>query len=53
MSHGDPALTPRHRLRLARPVVDGGWPIAQAAAQFNVLWPTVSAATENRTGRGN
>jgi transposase InsO family protein len=33
-------LTPRHRLRLARLIVDDGWPVSQAAKAFNVSWPT-------------
>ena len=40
MSHANAALTPRHRLRLARLVVDEGWPIARAAERFPVSWPT-------------
>jgi transposase InsO family protein len=40
VSHANAALTPRHRLRLARAVVEDGWSIAYAAAVFNVSWPT-------------
>ena len=40
MSHANAALTPIHRLKLARLVVDDGWPIARAAERFNVSWPT-------------
>jgi transposase InsO family protein len=40
VSHANAALTPIHRLRLARLVVDRGWPIARAAERFNVSWPT-------------
>src|SRR5947207_299208 len=40
VSHANAALTPRARLRLARLVVDDGWPIARAAERFNVSWPT-------------
>ena len=40
MSHANAALTPRHRLRLARAVVEDGWSISYAAAMFNVSWPT-------------
>ena len=40
MSHGNAALTPRHRLRIAQLVVDDGWPVSQAAAFFHVAWPT-------------
>ncbi|TCC30675.1 IS481 family transposase, partial [Kribbella capetownensis] len=40
MSHANAALTPRARLRLARLVVDDGWPITRAAERFEVSWPT-------------
>jgi transposase len=40
MSHANAALTRRQRLRIARLIVDDGWPIAQAAAFFHVSWPT-------------
>ncbi len=40
MSHANAALTPRQRLRIARLIVEDGWPVAQAAAFFHVAWPT-------------
>jgi transposase InsO family protein len=40
--HANAALTPRQRLRLARLVVDDGWPIVRAAEMFGVSWPTAS-----------
>ena len=40
MSHANAALTPRARLRLARLIVDHGWPIARAAERYDVSWPT-------------
>jgi transposase len=40
VSHANAALTPRARLRLARLVIDDGWPIARAAERFEVSWPT-------------
>jgi len=40
MSHANAALTPIQRLRIARLIVDDGWPIAHAAAFFHVAWPT-------------
>ena len=40
MSHANAALTPRARLRLARLIVDQGWPIARAAERYDVSWPT-------------
>ncbi len=42
MSHADAALTPRHRLRLARLIVEDGWPVSHAAAAFQVSWPTAN-----------
>jgi transposase InsO family protein len=40
VSHANAALTPRARLRLARLVVDQGWPVARAAERYDVSWPT-------------
>jgi transposase InsO family protein len=40
VSHANAALTPIHRLRLARLVVERGWPIARAAERYDVSWPT-------------
>lgn len=34
MSRPNAALTPRHRLKVARLVVDEGWPISEVAARF-------------------
>ena len=36
MSHANAPLTPTGRLRLARCVVDDGWPLRRAAERFNV-----------------
>src|SRR3954470_10316295 len=33
-------LTPRHRLRLAKAIVEDGWTVSYAAAVFNVSRPT-------------
>lgn len=41
MSHANAALTPRHRLLVARLVVDQGVPVSEVAARFQVSWPTV------------
>lgn len=40
MSHANAALTPRARLRLARLIVDDGWPIPVAAKMFLTSPPT-------------
>lgn len=34
------ALTPRHRERLGRYVIEKGWTISAATAYFHVSWPT-------------
>lgn len=39
--HANAALTPRHRMLVAQLVVNDGWPISEAAARFQVSWPTV------------
>ena len=39
-THANAALTPRARLRLARLVVEHGWPIARAAERYDVSWKT-------------
>ncbi|GAB2648567.1 IS481 family transposase [Prescottella soli] len=41
MTHPNAALTPRHRLKVARLVVEEAWPISEVAARFQVSWPTV------------
>lgn len=41
MSHVNAALTPRHRLIVARLVVEDGHPISEVAARFQCSWPTV------------
>lgn len=41
MSHANAALTPRHRLIVARLVVEHGYPISEVAARFQCSWPTV------------
>jgi transposase InsO family protein len=46
VSHANAALTPRARLKLARLVVDQGWPIARAAERYDVSWPTAKRWAE-------
>ena len=46
MAHANAALTPRHRLKLARAVVEDGWTISYAAAVFHVSWPTAKRWAE-------
>src|SRR6202012_1847517 len=40
VSHANAALTPRTRLKLAKLVVDHGWPVARAAERYEVSWRT-------------
>jgi hypothetical protein len=40
VSHANAASTPRVRPRLARLIVDRGWPVAGAADRYDVSWPT-------------
>jgi len=40
VAHANAALTPRARLKLARLIVERRCPITQAAARFQVSWPT-------------
>jgi transposase InsO family protein len=39
-THSNAALVPRARLRLARLIVEAGWPVARAAERYDVSWPT-------------
>ena len=41
-THANAALTPRARLRLARLIVDHGWPPARAAERYDVSWRTAA-----------
>ena len=46
VSHANAALTPRARLKLARLIVEDGWPVARAAERFQVAWPTAKRWAE-------
>jgi transposase InsO family protein len=52
VAHANAALTPRHRLKLARAVVEDGWTISYAAAVFNVSWPTAKRWTNRYRAGG-
>src|SRR3954447_13735575 len=41
-THANAALTPRARLRLARLIIDDGWPPARAAERYDVSWKTAA-----------
>jgi len=53
MSHANAALTPRHRFRIARLIIDDGWPVSYAANQFNVSWPTAKRWAERYEAMGS
>jgi transposase-like protein len=52
VSHANAALTPRGCLRLARLVIDEGWPVARAAERYEVSWPTVNRWAERYRAEG-
>lgn len=52
MSHANAALTPRGRLRLARLIVDYGWPPARAAERYDVSWKTAKKWAERYRAEG-
>jgi transposase InsO family protein len=53
MSHANAALTPIQRLRIARLIVDDGWPVAHAAAFFHVAWPTANRWADRYRAMGS
>lgn len=52
MSHANAALTPVMRLRIARLIVDEGWPVARAAEWFHVSWPTAKRWAQRYAAMG-
>jgi leucine-zipper of insertion element IS481 len=50
--HANAALTPRQRLRLARLVVEEGWPKSRAAEFFGVAWTTADRWAERYRSAG-
>ena len=42
MTHANAPLTPEGRRRLARPVVEDGWPVRRAAERFQISPATAS-----------
>src|SRR4051812_5690079 len=52
MSHANAALTPRHRLRLARLIVEEGWATSRAAEFFNVSWRTADRWAQRYRAEG-
>ncbi|GAB3657186.1 IS481-like element IS1649 family transposase [Nocardioides korecus] len=45
-THSNAALTPVARLKIARLIVDQGWPVARAAERFDVSWKTANKWAE-------
>ena len=52
MSHANAALAPVQRLRIARLIVDEGWPVAHAALFFHVSWPTAKRWADRYAAMG-
>lgn len=52
MSHANAALAPVQRLRIARLIVDDGWPVAHAAVFFHVSWPTAKRWADRYAAMG-
>jgi transposase InsO family protein len=50
--HANAPLSERGRLRLARLVVEQGWPIARAAERMQVAWPTAKRWAERYRAEG-
>lgn len=46
-THSNAALAPRACLKLARLIVDGGWPIPRAAERYDVSWRTAKKWAEH------
>ena len=51
-THANAALTPRARLRLARLIVDHGWPPARAAERYDVSWKTAKKWADRYEAEG-
>jgi hypothetical protein len=52
VSHANAALTPRHRLRLARLIVEEGWATSRAAEFYNVSWRTADRWAQRYRAEG-
>lgn len=52
-THSNAALTPRARLRLARLIVDDGWPPARAAERYDVSWRTAKKWADRYRAEGS
>ncbi len=52
MLHANAALTPAQRLKLARLIVEEGWPTAWAAKFFTVSWKTADRWARRDRAKG-
>jgi transposase InsO family protein len=50
--HANAPLSERGRLRLARLIVEQGWPVARAAERMQVAWPTAKRWAERYRAEG-
>lgn len=51
-THANAALTPRHRLKMARLIVDHGWKPARAAERYDVSWRTAKKWADRYASEG-
>jgi transposase InsO family protein len=51
-THANAALTPRARLRIARLIVEEGWPVPRAAERYDVSWRTAKKWAERYRAEG-
>ena len=52
-THSNAALPPRARLRLARLIVEAGWPPARAAERYDVSWKTAKKWADRYRAEGS
>ena len=51
-THANAALTPRARLKIARLIVEEGWPIPRAAERYDVSWRTAKKWADRYQAEG-
>jgi transposase InsO family protein len=51
-THANAALTPRARLRIARLIIEEGWPIPRAAERYDVSWRTAKKWADRYRAEG-
>jgi transposase InsO family protein len=51
-THANAALTPRARLKIARLIVEEGWPIPRAAERYDVSWRTAKKWADRYRAEG-